>query len=288
MTYEKKVGRIKKGSLGKRDRPYYFNPDFGSNVKNKGEGRKKTILAALLLVLLAIFIASVFIGFFSSYFDLKDIRVNGIMNHSEEEIILASEIEMGKKLYAIRSDEAEKKILEAYPEISEVSIKKVLPAEIVIELTYETPEYYICITGQYFTLSESLRVIERFSDKKSLEAMGLIYLELPDIKRAATGEKIKFFGDDMEYIMDVLESFSLSCFAGEIDRVYISGKFDITLAKSGEFMIKLGDYKDQSLKLTMAEKIMEAGSYRGQSGVVIDVSDVAESSVMVSKTVKIE
>ncbi len=284
MTYEKKGVRRKNSSLDARDRPYYYKPDF----RDKGESKKKIALTALLLISIALFIAAVFVSFFTSYFDLKNIKVSGIMKHSEEEIIKTSGIEMGKKLYGIKSDEAEKRILEAYPEISEVSIKKVLPAEIVIELTYETPEYYISVTGEYFTLSESLRVIERSSEKKSLEAMGLIYLELPDIKRAVTGESLEFFGDDKEYIGDILDSIAESAFADEIDRVYIDGKFDITIAKSGEFKIELGDFKDQALKLLMAEKIMEAGSYRGQSGVVIDVSDASESSAMVSKTLKIE
>ena len=284
MTYEKKgVGR-KKASSATKDRQYYYRPASG----NKGDGRRKSFLTALILVSLALLIAAVFVGFFTSYFDLKDIKVNGIMKHSEEMIIEKSGIEYGKKLYSIKSDEAERRILKAYPEISEVSIKKVLPAEIVISLTYETPEYYICVTGEYFTLSESLRVIERCSEKKSLEAMGLVYLELPDIKRAVAGERLEFFGDDKEYIGDILSNLAESGFAGEIDRVYIDSKFDITLAKSDEFKIELGDFKDQTLKLLMAEKIMEAGSYRGQSGVVIDVSNTSESSAMVSKTLKIE
>ena len=260
----------------------------GSVRENNGYGRRKTIFAALLLIFLAFLIAAVFVSFFTSYFDLKDININGLMKHSEEMIIETSGIEMGKKLYGIKTDEAEKRILKEYPEICEVNIRKVLPAEIVIDLTYETPEYYISVTGEYFTLSESLRVIERCSEKKSLEAMGLVYLELPDVKRVVTGEELEFFGDDKGYIGDILSNLSSSDFAGEINRVYIGGKFDITLAKSGEFKIELGDFKDQNLKLLMAEKIMEAGSYRGQSGVVIDVSDVAESSAMISKTLKID
>jgi hypothetical protein len=50
----------------------------------------------------------------------------------------------------------------------------------------------------------------------------------------------------------------------------------------------MGDYKDQRLKLLMAEKMMESGGYRGMTGVIFDVSDASESSVMVSKTLKIE
>ncbi len=288
MTYEKRSALRRDTSLGARDRPYYYKPDFGP-AKAVGSGsKKKFMLTALLLVLIAFVIAAVFISFFTSYFDLKGISVRGIMKHSEEEIIGASGIEYGKKLYGIGCGDAEKKILSAYPEISEVNIRKVLPSDIVIELTYETPEYYICVTGEYFTLSESLRVIERCSGKKSLEAMGLIYLELPEVKRAVTGEKLQFFTSDTEYIENILETLSASGFAGEVNRVYIGGKFDITLAKSGEFMIELGDFKDQSLKLLMAEKIMETGAYRGQSGVVIDVSDATESSAMISKTLKIE
>ncbi|MBQ8208950.1 MAG: FtsQ-type POTRA domain-containing protein [Clostridia bacterium] len=274
---------------GARDKPYYYRPWMeAQTAKRQRSGKNTLIISILILILAAALIGAVLIGFFSSYFDLKSINVKGLSKHSEEEIILTSGIETGTKLYSIDSDEAERKILAAYPEIADVTVKKVLPADIVIELTYETPEYFVGITGEYFTLSDSLRVIERTSDRKSLESLGLVYVEMPNIKRAVTGERIEFFGGDEVYIEEILKNLSESSFAEEVNRVYIGGKFDIAFVKVGEYRIEMGDFKDQRLKLLMAEKVMESGGYRGVSGVVLDVSDVSESSAMIHKTLKIE
>lgn len=287
MTDDRYGARGKNIRSGARDKSYYFHPEMGM-MKKERAGKSSAVITVLLLLLAALVIGGVLVGFFSSYFDLKDISVSGLSKHSEEDVILTSGIEIGEKLYAVSGSKAEQNILAEYPEIARVNVKKVLPAQIVIELEYETPRYFVCITGEYFTLSESLRVLERTSDRKSLEAMGLIYVEMPNIKRAVTGERIEFFGDDEKYIGEILESLDASSFADEINRVYIGGKFDVALVKAGEYRIEMGDFKDQKLKLLMAEKVMEDGSYRGQSGVVLNVSDVSESSVMVSKTLKIE
>lgn len=275
---------------GVRDKPYYYDPNRTAGFVGikKTAQRRRIILTVLLLASVAFVIGMVFLWFFSSFFNLKSISVTGLSKHSEEEIIAVAAIETGPKIYSVDSKAAEKKLLSAYPELADVTVKKVLPDEIVIELTYEEPKYFICITDEYFTLSESLRVIERSRERKTLEAQGLILVEFPNVKRAVTGEKIEFFKNDEVYISEILEKLDESYFGSEINRVYIRGKFDIDLVKVGEYRIEIGDYNDCALKLKMAEKIMDRGGYRGQSGLVLNVSDVSESSAVVHKTLKIE
>lgn len=289
MTYNAYGSSRENSRRSHADKPYHYKPGFGVRYEPaKKRGKSRLILTVLLLVALAFILGSVLVGFFTSYFDLKKISVSGVGKYPDEEIILTSGIEAGTKLYSIDGGEAEENILSAYPEIADVKVRKVFPSEVLIELTYETPKYFICVTGEYFTLSESLRVIERCPGRKSLEESRFIYLEMPNVKRAVTGERIEFFGDDEEYIKSVLDSLSESAFSEDIDRIYIKAKFDISFVKVGEYKINMGDYKDQRLKLLMAEKMMESGGYRGMTGVIFDVSDASESSVMVSKTLKIE
>ena len=261
------------------------NGAFGGEIRVK---KRSIFLTPAVLILLAIIVGCVLFSIFSSFFDLKAINVIGLAGHSEEEIIETSGFELGKKLYSIRTDGAKRNILEKYSNIARVDIKKQFPAGILIELTYEVPKYFVEITGEYFSLSESMRVIERSKTKKALEEKGLIYLELPNIQRAVTGETLKFFKGDEAYIRELLLKISASVFDGEIDRIYIKSKFDIALVKVGEYRLEMGDFKNVELKLIMADKIIENGGYRGQSGVIIDVSDVSESSAMIEKNQKIE
>ncbi len=290
---EYKYGAVRSNARsGKRDRPYYYRPPHSpprTEADGQAYGRRGSALfvIAVLFLVFAV-IGCILFGFFSSYFDLKTVRVTGISEHSEEEIIALSGIEIGKKLYHIDSKEIEEKILASYPEIAQAKVEKILPSEINIALTYEIPKYYISVTGEYFTLSDSLRVLERFSDKKALEGTGLTYVTMPSVKRAVTGERLEFFEGDHEYIERFLTVFSETSFCGDVDKIYIGGKFDISLVKTGKYKIEMGDFKDEALKLKMAEKVIETGGYREMEGVVLNVSDVSESSVMLHKTLKIE
>lgn len=290
---EYKYGAMRRNARsGMGDRPYYYRPSHSpprTEVDGQAYGRKGSALFVIaVLFLISAVIGCILFGFFSSYFNLKTVRVTGISEHSEEEIIALSGIEIGKKLYHIDSKEIEEKILASYPEIAQAKVEKILPSEIHIALTYEIPKYYISVTGEYFTLSDSLRVLERFSDKKALEGTGLTYVTMPNVKRALTGERLEFFEGDDEYIERFLSVFSESSFCGDVDKIYIGGKFDISLVKTGKYKIEMGDFKDEALKLKMAEKVIETGGYREMEGVVLNVSDVSESSVMVHKTLKIE
>ncbi len=258
-----------------------------------GEGRRRlsggviacVIVAVLLVILLASFAS---LALFTSFFDVKSITVSGLGEQSEEEIIKASGINPGVSILALDGDAAEKNILAAFPEILDASVEKTLPGSVDILLTYDVPKYFICVTGEYFTVSEELRVIKRGGARKDHEASELIYLTVPNLKRAVTGDTLGFFKEDEEYIIPFLDTLKGSFFGDKIDRIYIDNKFDISLVSTGRFKIEMGDFRDQELKLKMAEKVFETGGYGAQIGVVIDVSDAYESSVRVDKNLIIE
>lgn len=256
---------------------------------SKSKKRKRSLIIAIPITFILIcVIAFILFGFFSEYFVIKNITVSGLLEDSYEQIISDSGIKTDSKIYTVNTKKAEKSILDSHSNIATVSVKKIFPADISITVTYETPKYFIKVAGEYFTLSESLRVLGRTSSRRNCEEAGLVYIEVPNVKRCVTGESLKFFGDERDYVKEFLSAFSESSFSSDIDRIYIKGKFDISLVKIDKYRIELGDYKDESLKLKMAEKVLDAGNYRDMSGVVLDVSDVSEVSVQVDKSLKIE
>lgn len=275
-------------AYGARGRPsYYWQPARNTDQRRAMIGR--TTLIPLIAVSAAIIvIGMILIGFFSSYFNVKKINVSGTGKYTEEELIEASGLECGIKLYRADTGKARKKILESFTGLYDVKVRKVLPSEIVIEPIYEVPKYYTEVTGEYFTLSESLRVLERLGSAKQCENAGLIYVSLPDVKRAVTGEVLTLFSGDENYITQFLKVYSESSFYSDADRIYVKGKFDISVVKKDVYRVMFGSFHDCALKIKMAEKVLDDGGYRGTCGVILDVSDVSSASVGVDKSAKIQ
>lgn len=288
---------MKKDFYKDRDRNWGKEPSshtsyYRNNSSHKSRtGRRSgsgTIITVLVLLTLAALIALVFYSFLSSFFDLKTVRLAKEGAHTEEEIIVASGIELGTKIYKIDEKDAESKIREKYPEINYVKITKIFPAEIIIDLVYEEPKYYTYVSGEYFTLSENLYVLERISSKKECEKMRIVYLVTPEVKRAVTGEYLVFSDNDGDYIAGVLDSFSESELYSDVNTLYIESKFDIVAVKTDYYKVLLGNCHEMELKLKMAKKILDQTAYRDETGVIVDASNVSECSAKVDKTAKIE
>lgn len=291
--------------LGARARPsYYWNSvgeggapprrrkqrrgRRGSASKRNGGGSGLAVII-LLIVTFAALIGLVLYGFLSSFFNLKSISLAKEGKHTDVEIIAASEIKLGTKVYLINSREAEAKIREKYPEISYAKVEKIFPSEIIIDLVYEVPRYYVYVTGDYYTLSENLYVLERSSSRKECEEMNLVYVVTPKIKRAVTGERLKFEdGETFDYVTKTLDILTASDIYSDVDTLYIESKFDISAVKKGSYKIILGDCHEQELKLKMASAVLNEPIYRGETGVIVNVSNVSECSVKLDKTAKIE
>ena len=266
-------------------RSYYEFPE----EEEKTDMRKgnKVLPTASLLIVLAVLVGMVLFGFFSSYFNVKSISVTGLMGHTEDEIKAVLGIKESSKIFTVSAEKIRSNILAEFPAIDDVTVTKKLPSTVGIHLTYATPKYFISVTGEYFTLSESLKVLERKKSRGECEGMGLTYLELEGVKRAVTGSELELFRDG-DFVKEILMAYEKSYFAGDADKLIIKSKFDISIVKTSKYLIKLGDFKDKELKLKMAEKVLMQDDYRDAEGVILDVSNVSETTVQISKTQKIE
>lgn len=281
----------RRGARGRPRSAYYRGGRHNRAVRTRTHERhinKGTVLTVFGALLIAAVLGFILVWFFSSYFNVKTIMLSADGKYSADEVIAVSGLQKGVKLYSVKTAPAEEKILSAFPEIKSVRVKKELPATLVIDVIYETPKYYINITGENFTLSETLRVLSRGGKDADMRVLGLVRLVLPGVKRAVTGERLEFFDGEGGYAEEFLKTFSESYFADKTDRITVRSKFDIDLVKIGNYRIEMGDVDDAELKFRMAKKVLEDGSYDGRDGVIIDVSDSSEAGVRVVKTLKIE
>ena len=260
----------------------------GARRRRGGGSSVGSFLTVAGLILALVVIGALIVCFLTSILNVSEFVTANEGRYSPQELAAAAGIEQGVKIWSVDVKKAEQSILETYTEIGSVKVKRVLPDKIVFEPVYASAKYYVALYGEYYTLSDGLRVLERVDSKSYCTGLRLVCLELPEIRRVVTGEVLSFADSGAtEYVERMLSAVSGSDLYSMIDKLSIKSKFECYALKTDHFKMTFGEVKDENLKIKMALRVMEDGGYHTQTGVFIDATDAAEVTVAVRKGEKI-
>lgn len=235
------------------------NQDSFERLRSKNrhkEWRRRLFYLIVALVLIAIIGVICVVLFFG----LKSVEIEGNSRYSEEEILAAYPFDSTDNLFGIDLDEAEAAIIKACPYISRVSFRRVLPSTLVITVSEDAPGYFAEIHGDWFLLSDDLRVISRHDHYEEIELMELplLRLYLPEIDRAVVGEALSFSQiSNYDYLMGFFTELRSIDFPslGAIDA---SDRYHMSLYTSdGRYKIEIGTAESLDAKLRFVMKVME-------------------------------
>ena len=236
------------------------NQDSFERLRSKN--RRKEVRRRLFYVIIAL-VLIVIVGLVCviTFFGLKSIEVRGNSRYSSEEILEASGLDTTKNLFSIDFDEVEAAIRRACPYVSHISFERVLPSTLVITVNEDVPGYCTEIHGDWFLLSEDLRVISRHDMVEEIEILSLplVYLYLPEVDRAVAGEHITFSKTaNYAYLLDFLNDLKDEALYPEIDCVDASDRYHMALyAEDGRYLIDVGTSDNLDTKLAFVGKVIE-------------------------------
>lgn len=233
--------------------------DAFDKLKQRAEARRRgyTIMticiAAAVLVIFAAASVSLFLR-------INDVVVEGVSRYDDETIIEASGLEYGQNLYSIDKSEIEKSITSNCPYIKSVRVDRRMPDVIALIVVEEQPAYYFELYGEYFVLSESMRVLERTTSMTSLllDYQQIIQLKTQTVKRAVVGEQIVFENEGyISYAQQMLSTFMSSELGSGISLVDFSNRFAIFFIYANRLRIDVGSIDNIYMKITIAGRIIE-------------------------------
>ena len=211
------------------------------------------------------------------FFGLKTVEIKGISKYTEEQILSACDFSSADNLFGIDFDEVEERIKRKCPYISDVSFKRALPSTLVITVTEDAPSYCTEILGDYFLLSEDLRVISKHDIYEEIDALELpvIYLKLPDVRRVVAGEKISVKkSSSMDHLTDFLSQLREQYGHGEIDCIDASDRYHLVIYTDGSrYKIDLGTSDNLDTKIRLVKRVIET-QYSEDSIASINVEKV--------------
>ena len=233
---------------------------------NRRHIRRNIFYAAFALAICAIFVVTCAAVFFKT----ESVTVEGCGIYDADRIRESSGIALKQNIVFIDKKAVEQSIIRNNPYIKSVDVQLELPSRVVLHCVEETPVYYFELCGQYYILSESMRVLE-VADSMAETAMPgvpLIALNTLNVAYAVAGERVVFADSGFDsYAQTMLSAFENSAMADKITLVDFSDKFNIYAVYDHRFRVEFGTADDIGTKITMAYKIIHTFEER-DTGVV--------------------
>ncbi|MBE6596367.1 MAG: FtsQ-type POTRA domain-containing protein [Ruminococcaceae bacterium] len=215
-------------------------------------------VGALFILLMATLLTVGIVLFVRGILTVSEYDVTGDSPYDREEIISASGIRPGDKLYDIDAELAAENIMRECPYINKVEIDSRFPNTVKIDVSSLTASWYVEIAGDFYALDADLRVLEEVSDNSKFVSGSIPKLTLPNIKSAIVGETL-IFGDDEAEIRFANEFMSMvkqTSFKSRLTLVDIENRFEIYINVDGKVNVYMGSTADAEAKLDAVEKAL--------------------------------
>ncbi len=216
-----------------------------------------------LLIVVTVFMCLVFgfslFWYVRSLLPVKNMVVAGSMQYEKHEIVNASGIKEGDRLYKIDSKKVREKLLEECLYLEDVKIEKKFPNTVIFRVEEKTPAWYVEVSGTYYVLDEDMLVIdELYSNQKMIDS-GVPRIVLPNLSRMICGETAVFGSDENENarVIALLEEIQSIPFKSRITLVDMESRFDISVEVDGKHDVYIGRPEKVKEKLLAVENILE-------------------------------
>ena len=233
-----------------------------------------TVVMGLLCALCLFLYARSFIG-------IRHFELTGISRYSERDVMDASRLKYGDRLYTLDFERVEEQILSECPYLESVEVSTRFPNTVCFSVEERIPQWYIDLAGDYYVLDNNMIVITEAATEEELIREGVTKLCLPNVTRVMHGELPEFAMKDgvrdeteLKKTLELIATVRKTTFQTRITELDLSDRFAITMVVDGTYQVALGDMTAFEAKLREVERILDSDEAKSHSAAAIDVSVV--------------
>lgn len=217
----------------------------------------------VVLVLMSILLVLCLFFFARRFLTVQSFSVSGISEYELEELVAASGVKRGARLYLLDTDEIEERMLAKCPYLSSVEVKRKFPNKLLFEVEGRLGLWYIEVAGARYTLDGDLSVIDESRDTENMTR-----LELPNLKSAIAGELPSFGASETEVkkTLELISALRESPIKSRLSAADLSDRTNITLEVDGRYAALLGDATDFDSKLRVLLEVLEQDYVKNSEG----------------------
>lgn len=242
-----------------------------TNIRRRKNKRKKLIIRT---VLGGTFLVAGLVVALLLFFNINKISITGDSVYSSEEVINASEIQIGDNLIFLSKNKINKLVTENLPYVGSVKLKRRLPAHLEIQVTKTDAVFGISQDGFYTLLDRDGKVLET-----NVEYIGTdkTLLNAGKVVSAVVGEKIVLEDEKtfprIEEVYETCEKVGLQ----DITEINITELHNIKVVYQGRITLELGKTDGDRLSKKLAfgkaaidKQNVEDNQFRGTINLTVD------------------
>lgn len=246
-------------SRGKRRAPKNDESDNEATLssikyyKHTAKLREIFLRRLLPITLVLVFV----VGFVLYFFRLQHLTFDNLRGYPAEDVFRAINVRKNQFVFTINDADIERRLRARFPYIQDVEVELALPDTAHLIFTEDSARFYTHIYDEYFVISESMRVLARFSSPDELDA-GLREITLPPVSYAVVGHPLRFFDASyLTFLSTFLDTMEQADIYRSIASMDLSNRFDIVLNYEERIRVELGDDENLETRLLFVKSAVD-------------------------------
>ncbi len=207
------------------------------------------------------------------FLKVADIEVSGTTRYSGADIIETSGIKTGDNMFLVNKFDVAEKILDEYPYIEQIKIRRRLPDTFTFEITERVPTAYVVESGNRWIVDKKgylLEMAEADAEIKLPKVTGC------EVVTPSVGSPLILKNDAQSpVLLEVLSALTRSALYEKVNRIEIGKLYSINLVYDNRFLVILGDSAELSRKIEMLGAVIAELSEFDKG--TIDISAIYEA-----------
>ena len=215
--------------------------------KKAAYGRRRGF-RLLYQLLSAVLILAAVVGGSVLFFQVEKTQVVGSSKYSEEQILAAAALEEHTNLLLLPGSAIERRIKESFPYVDEVTVKRIFPTTLRLEIRECLPMVVVPFEGAWWILDARGKVLERTEESLvgeyiQVEGLTLVTPQVGGYAQADDTSEPMF--QALKGVLTALEEGGVS---GNADWVDITSRTEVEMGYLGRFTVRLPvnmEYEDK-------------------------------------------
>lgn len=220
--------------------------------KRNFKKKRNRIIFTILLMMLIITISLIFV-FNSKLFSLDEIEINGLNSISYNEIILVSNLDIGRNIFKISKNEVTAAI-DSLPYVNTCSVKRILPNKISIDIEERQEDFVVFLESSILFVNREgylLKIEDLLLNKEEVFLPQVIGLEIVNIN---LGDNI-FHNNENIDLSGLISDFIEDKLFLQVSKIDVSDENNINIIFKDGLKVALGTLNDVKYKISFLNKI---------------------------------
>ena len=238
--------------------------------KRRRRNRRRKIIATLFA---ACIITGAIVAAVTVFFKVSSIEVSGTSLYSAEDIIATSGITIGKNMFAVNKFNVANRVMQEYPYIGEIKIRRRLPDTFTFEITERKIAAFFQEEKFRWLIDKNGYILEGVDADRVISAPQVIDQNL---MAPSPGTKIAMKNaEGTNPLVLLLTALENAGFIEKTGKVDVTKLYNLTITYDNRFLIEFGTTEELDKKIRMLKVVIEQleATDRG----TIDVSNVKQA-----------